>query len=161
MEAIGKMPVPAPVLIMGKAALAACIVFAIMKHQLAGMLLYDSVGLQIAAIVLAVAGALLLTLGLISLGRSVAVGLPDEMTQLKTGGVYTICRNPMYLGGYLLCIACCLYALHPLNILCAAIAIGIHHVVITREEEFLQKRFGQAWIDYSHHVHRYWGTTRG
>ncbi len=160
MEPIGKLPIAAPVLLLGKVAVAGCIVFAILKHRLADILIYDSLGLQIAALVLACTGFVILALGLYSLGRSVAVGLPEEKTELKTGGIYGLTRNPMYLGGYILCVSSCLYALHAWNILCCLLAISIHHVIITREEMFLQERFGPAWVEYSSHVNRYFGRSK-
>ncbi len=106
---------------------------------------------------LAAAGLLLLILGFASLGRSVAVGLPEEETHLKTGGVYRFTRNPMYLGGYIICLGSCLYTPHLLNILFAATAIGVHHLIVTREEQFLTQRFGLQWLDYSRRVPRYLG----
>ncbi len=160
MEPIGKMPIPGAVLILGKVAMAACGLFALVKTPLSSSLLYDSTFLQTIGIVLAVIGLLLVVLGLSHLGRSASVGLPEEMTELKTGGVYRFTRNPMYLGGFLICIGSCLYALHLLNILFAAVAIGIHHAIITREEQFLAARFGQAWSDYCRRVPRYLGRIR-
>ncbi|HEX9006194.1 MAG TPA: isoprenylcysteine carboxylmethyltransferase family protein [Bacteroidota bacterium] len=160
MEPIGKMPVPGPILVLGKTAMAACFLFALVKSPLSSTLLYDSATLQAIGIVLAALGLLLVVLGFFYLGRSVSVGLPEEMTELKTGGIYRFTRNPMYLGGFSICIGSCLYTLHLLNILFAAITIGIHHAIIVREEQFLAERFGQAWSDYSRRVPRYLGRIR-
>ena len=160
MEPIGKMPIPGPVLILGKVAMAACFLFALLKSPLSDTLLYDSAFLQTVGIILAAAGLLLVILGLSHLGRSASVGLPEEMTRLKTEGVYRLTRNPMYLGGFIICLGSCLYALHLLNILFAAVAIGIHHAIVLKEERFLAERFGQEWLDYIRRVPRYLGRVK-
>jgi len=38
-----------------------------------------------------------------------------------------------------------------------AITIGVHHRIVKKEGEFLEKRFGQLWLDYKQRVPRYVG----
>jgi protein-S-isoprenylcysteine O-methyltransferase Ste14 len=157
MDPIGKSPIPVPMLILGKAAMAVCLLFFALKTQIAGSLLYDSALTRTLGVLLAAGGLLLVVLGFVFLGRSVSVGLPGEETELKTQGIFKFTRNPLYLGGFLACVGSCLYSFHIVNILLCALAVGIHHSIILKEEEFLEERFGQRWLDYSRRVPRYLG----
>jgi protein-S-isoprenylcysteine O-methyltransferase Ste14 len=160
MDPIGKSPVPVPVLVLGKLAVAACWLFFLVKALGIDTMLYDSALTRSVGFVLVVAGFPLLVLGFIDLGRSVSVGLPEEETELKTRGVYRITRNPMYLGGFLVCIGSCLIFIHLVNFLLCVIAVGIHHIIVTREERFLEERFGERWLEYKQRVPRYLGWPR-
>lgn len=157
MDPIGKSPIPTPVLVLGKLAMAGCLLFFLLKGRITDTLLYDSALTQSAGSFLAAVGLLSVVLGFVSLGRSVSVGLPEEKTELKTRGIYRITRNPLYLGGFLACAGSCLYAMNILNILLLVLTVGIHHRIVTKEEAFLEKRFGQEWLDYSRRVPRYFG----
>lgn len=155
MDPIGKSPVPTPVLIFGKLAFLGSLMFFLVKGKVADTLLFDSVFTETVDILLAIAGLLLLVLGFVYLGRSLSLGLPEESTELKTRGVFRITRNPLYLGVFLACVGSCLYSIHIVNILFCATAVVIHHRIILKEEEFLEKRFGQQWSDYKNIVPRY------
>lgn len=161
MDPIGKSPVPAPVLILGKIAMAVCLLFFALKNQVADGLLYDGALTRTVGALLAAGGLLLVVLGFVFLGRSVSVGLPGEQTELKTQGIFRVTRNPLYLGGFLACAGSCLYSMHIVNILLCILTIAIHHRIVLKEEEFLEKRFGQQWLDYKQRVHRYLGSGRG
>ena len=147
-------------LILGKAAMASSLCFFFLKDRLSATLLFDSVLTTRIGAVLGAAGLLLVLPGFVSLGRSVSVGLPEEDTQLKTGGIYRFTRNPLYLGGFIACVGSCVFAPHIVNMLLTVTAIGIHHWIITKEEVFLEKRFGQQWLNYKHRVPRYVGVIR-
>ncbi len=90
-----------------------------------------------------------------NLGKSTRLGLPGESTMLKTGGIYRISRNPMYVGFGLLTIASVIYTL---NILVAALGIYslvMYHLIIKGEEKFLLDRFGNDYENYRKKVRRY------
>ncbi|MDD5712684.1 MAG: methyltransferase, partial [Smithellaceae bacterium] len=70
-------------------------------------------------------------------------------------GVYRFSRNPLYLGVFLLIVASVLYAPHPVNILCGVMAIGIHHLIVTREESYLINQYGETYLSYMKRVRRY------
>lgn len=160
MDPIGKSPVPVPVLILGKLSMALCLLFFLVKPVVHGVVLYDSALTNQLGGLLAAAGLLFVILGFVYLGRSVSVGLPEESTELKTRGIYRITRNPLYLGGFLACAGSCLYCMHVVNMLLGVLAIGIHHRIILKEEEFLERRFGQQWLTYKEKVPRYLGWTK-
>lgn len=160
MDPIGRSPIPAPILILGKAAMAGSVCFFLVKERFSATLLFDSILTSRIGAVLGAAGLLLVLPGFVSLGRSISVGLPEQDTQLKTGGIYRFTRNPLYLGGFIACAGSCLYAPHIVNILLTIATMGIHHWIITREEAFLEQRFGQQWLDYKRRVPRYVGVIR-
>lgn len=157
MDPIGKSPIPVLILILGKTAMISCWLFFLVKPFGIDTMLYDSPWTRACGIVLFVVGVTLAGLSFFFLGKSLSVGLPEENTELKTGGVYRITRNPIYLGALLMCGGSCLYSIHPVNLLLLAMTVGIHHRIVKKEEEFLEKRFGQQWLDYKHRVPRYIG----
>lgn len=118
---------------------------------------FDAAWTRIIGSVLAITGLVVLLLGMISLGRSISIGLSREETELKTRGIYTVTRNPLYVGGFLVCIGSCFYSVHPLNLLLCALAGVIHHRIVLKEEQFLRERFGTRWEEYAGKVPRYIG----
>jgi protein-S-isoprenylcysteine O-methyltransferase Ste14 len=158
MEPIGKPPVAVPLLVTGKLALFCCWIFPLAGRI--GIMTAGDVGPAGAAtgIALYAAGTALGVLSFASLGKSLAVGLPESATELRTGGVYRFSRNPIYLAAYLLCAGSCVIAPHPVNLLLFVTAVAIHHRVILSEEKFLEERFGGAYVEYRLHVRRYLGT---
>jgi protein-S-isoprenylcysteine O-methyltransferase Ste14 len=156
-DPIGKSPVSVPIFVLGKLTMTACWLFFLVRTLGIDTMLYDSAVTRSLGIVLVVAGSLLLILGFISLGRSASPGLPEEKTELKTHGIYRISRNPLYLGGFLICVGSCVLFIHPVNFLLCAITVGIHHAIVIKEERFLEERFGEQWLEYKRRVPRYLG----
>lgn len=159
MEPIGKSPIPVSFLIIGKIALLCCWLFFLVKSLDIGTMLYDSKATQWLGIAFYGVGLLIVILSFFSLGKSVSVGLPEEETKLKTKGIYRVSRNPMYLGGFVMCVGSCVYSIHIINFMLFAITVAIHHNIVLKEEEFLEKRFGDSWLDYKKRVPRYFGRT--
>jgi protein-S-isoprenylcysteine O-methyltransferase Ste14 len=156
-DPIGKSPISLPLLVIGKTAMITCWCFFLVKSlNIAGMV-YDSAVTRAVGVLLFAAGLVLVMLAFVSLGASLSVGLPEGRTELKTGGVYRMTRNPIYLGAFLMCGGSCLYAIHPVNALLLAVTLFIHHRIVRKEEEFLEKRFGQEWLHYRKRVPRYCG----
>lgn len=160
MDVIGKSPISVPAIVIGKVALFACSLFFIAKFLNIDVMLYDSTSTSISGMVLYVVGIFLVILSLIQLGQSAAVGIPERDTKLITHGLYRFTRNPIYLGAFIMCAGSCLFSIHIINFLLFAIAVGIHHQIVIKEEEFLEKRFGRRWIDYEQQVPRYVGVRR-
>jgi protein-S-isoprenylcysteine O-methyltransferase Ste14 len=79
-----------------------------------------------------------------------------EDSALVVGGLYRYTRNPMYLGMALLVVALALAldSLWPLLTLVPVLAI-VRAYVIGREEAYLAKRFGIAYLDYKAKVPRW------
>jgi protein-S-isoprenylcysteine O-methyltransferase Ste14 len=156
MEPFGKPPVAAPLLIVVKLAMFCCWVFPLAVRS--GIFSMPVGGPVTAGIVLYIAGTVLAILSFASLGKSLAVGLPDSATELKTGGVYRFSRNPIYLAAHTLCAGSCVIAPHAVNIFLFCLTAAIHHRIILSEEKFLEARFGGPYTDYRRRVRRYLGT---
>lgn len=157
MGPIGKSPIPVPLLITGKIAMLFCWLFFLAKTSGTLTMHYDSLTTQWIGIAVFAVGLIIVILGFFGLGSSVSVGLPEEKTVLKTGGIYQFSRNPMYLGGFVMCLGSCVYSIHFINFILFAIAFAIHHSIVLKEEVFLEKRFGNNWNEFKKRVHRYVG----
>ena len=101
------------------------------------------------------AGLLFIIISLINLGKSTRLGLPVDNTSLKTTGIYKISRNPMYVGFNLMTISSMIYTLNLIIFLLGMYSLFIYHLIIIREEQFLERRFGQNFISYKKKVRRY------
>lgn len=76
--------------------------------------------------------------------------------RLVTGGIFAVMRNPMYVGFYLLSLGLALiFATDWLVPATAALAVVIHYGVVRREERYLARRFGEAYLRYKERVPRY------
>lgn len=154
MDPLGNPPLPWPVVIVGKLAMLGSMLFYFAEATNIPML-YDSVWADVIGSLLAAAGLTLVILGFVHLGKSISVGLSRENTQLKTSGIYTVTRNPLYCGGFLICAGSCLHSIHPTNLFLFFLTIVIHHNIILKEEAFLEKRFGERWLEYKRRTPRY------
>jgi len=108
------------------------------------------------AVVLCIPAMAFLVFSLLKMGKYTKMGLPhkDEI-ELQTRGIYSVSRNPMYFGLFLLAIASVLYVPNPLNLLAAIVGIIVHHLIILNEEKFLESTFRSRWFDYKSRVRRY------
>jgi len=77
--------------------------------------------------------------------------------EIITTGPYSICRNPLYIGSFLLAIGVglCFENLLIL-ILVPAIIIPIHLIVARMEESHLESRFGEPYRLYKRKVPAFW-----
>ena len=104
----------------------------------------------LAGISLAIAGRLTL----VRLGTNVSPLRPT--TALATGGVYKWTRNPLYTGGTLIMVGLALvFALDWLVLLIAPSVLILHLGVVTREEQYLEQKFGDSYRQYKASVARY------
>lgn len=108
------------------------------------------------AVAISFVAMIYLSLSVLQMGKYTKMGLPhrDEI-ELQTRGIYSLSRNPMYFGLFLLAIASVLYVPNPFNLLAAVIGITVHHQIILGEEKFLEKHFGEQWQSYKAKVGRY------
>jgi protein-S-isoprenylcysteine O-methyltransferase Ste14 len=102
-----------------------------------------------------VAGFTLLFAGRLGLGESFRIGSPKEKTRLKTGGLFCLSRNPMYVGVYSTLTASVLYTMNSLILVAAIFIIVVHHKIVLAEEKTLRKVFGKDYTRYCTRVRRY------
>ncbi|MCX6287562.1 MAG: isoprenylcysteine carboxylmethyltransferase family protein [Bacteroidetes bacterium] len=107
------------------------------------------------ALIFLIPGVLIMSVSFYHLGVSLKVGLPHQETVLKTRGLYSFSRNPLYLGVYLITIASVLYFPDIVNIILCVTGIILHHLITLSEEKFLSSRFGSSYEDYKNKVRRY------
>jgi protein-S-isoprenylcysteine O-methyltransferase Ste14 len=110
---------------------------------------------DIIAWILLITGLLFSILSLFSLGKSTRFGLPTEKTVLKTKGLYKISRNPIYFGFNLITLSSIIYFINPIILVPGIYSIVVYHLIIIGEEKFLEKAFGEAYLEYKKKVRRY------
>ena len=75
---------------------------------------------------------------------------------LVTRGPYRVTRNPMYVGLAFLYAGTALYfRLSWGLLLLPVVLLGIYYLVITREERYLERRFGETYTRYKAQVRRW------
>ena len=78
-------------------------------------------------------------------------------TMLVEGGPFRFTRNPMYLFGSIWYAGLALLLVQPWSLaLLAAVVLTTHFGVVLREEEYLERRFGEGYRRYKARVPRYW-----
>jgi protein-S-isoprenylcysteine O-methyltransferase Ste14 len=157
MDLVGRSPVPLPIFVISKISLLGCAFFFLVKLLRIDTMLYESSATNVIGILLYCAGLIIIVTSLAQLGASASVGLPERVTELRRTGLYRLSRNPMYLGGFVLCLGSCLFSIHPVNILMFMITGAVHVRIVMKEEEFLESRFGAGWLEYKLRVPRFFG----
>lgn len=106
---------------------------------------------------LIVAGVGFFAAGIRNFSRAGTPVPTNEPTRvLATTGIHGWTRNPIYLGMFLIYIGIGIAALSPwILILTVPVAITIRYGVVTREEAYLERRFGDAYRDYKRRVRRW------
>lgn len=155
---IGKPPVPLVLFILAKACVVANLVFLFLSGlQVKNFSLFQPVlWISIIALVFLALGIILLFLSSVRLKKDLIFGLPGESVhKLQTNGIYGFSRHPFYLGFLFILFSSCLLYPNILNIIAFIIAWTIHHFIMTREEEFLEKQYGEEYRHYKKTVSRY------
>jgi len=82
-------------------------------------------------------------------------------SQLVTTGVFSISRNPLYIGGICILLGSAL-ALNLPWVLVLLIPgwIACHYILILPEEKYLASTFGKKYLDYAATVHRWIGRSK-
>ncbi len=110
--------------------------------------------LALSTLFLLAAGVFML-FSFVTLGDLNRFGLPDRKTRIVDTGIYSVSRNPMYVGFYLLNVSSVLFFPHPVNAVMAVAGIAIHHLIVLGEERHMAKTFGPEWDEYRKRVRRY------
>jgi protein-S-isoprenylcysteine O-methyltransferase Ste14 len=113
------------------------------------------VGLVVGSVLL-FGGILLMVLAQLHLGASWRVGIEEGASPgLVTGGLYTVCRNPIFLG--LLVTLAGLGALQPtwISVVVLLVTIVSLHNQVVAEEAYLLAAYGDAYRHYARRVGRF------
>ena len=83
-------------------------------------------------------------------------------TRLVVGGIYSHTRNPMYLGSFLINLGLSIvYGSAVLTLVVLLVFCAVYLAVILAEEDFLKRKFGREYEDYTKRVNRLWPDLRG
>ncbi len=126
-------------------------------------ILFSSTGkwivLQVAGIAVTALGVMAFTLSVLQMKDNWRAGIQKkDHTELVTDGIYSISRNPAFLGFDLMYIGILVSFFNPYLCLVSVIAVILFHLqIVNVEEDFLMERFGEAYIAYRKKVRRYLG----
>ena len=114
--------------------------------------------LTVIGAVIAFIGDIVFLISVITMKDNWRVGIPeDKDTNIVDTGIYSISRNPAFLGFDLMYIGIACMYFNPLTLVFSAFAIYMLHKQIVQEESYLEKTFGKEYISYKNKVNRYLG----
>ena len=115
--------------------------------------------LRITGAAITAVGVLVFVLAVVQMKENWRAGVQrEEKTDLVTNGIYSVSRNPAFLGFDLMYIGilCSFFNWYLLVITILALVL-FHLQIVKVEEEFLTETFGQEYIAYKKKVFRYFG----
>jgi protein-S-isoprenylcysteine O-methyltransferase Ste14 len=116
-------------------------------------------GRQVVAILVAIAGAMIIGLGVVAFSRAkttVNPMKPDSASSLVVTGIYGVTRNPMYLGLFVILIGWAIFLSNALGFVCLALFIlYMNRFQIEPEERALASLFGKDFAAYRSRVRRW------
>lgn len=114
---------------------------------------------RIAGTAAAVCGTAVFILSVFTMRDNWRAGVSEkEKTELVTGGIYRISRNPAFLGFDLVYIGIMLMFFNPALVVSSGLAMLMFHLQIVKvEEPFLESVFGAPYREYRRKVSRYLG----
>ena len=106
---------------------------------------------------LLVAGIALNVVGFITQKRAGTDPIPfNPSTRIVKHGIYRFTRNPMYIGFALLTLGLAIMIDSAWMLLGVPIGVVlIDRLVITREERYLERKFGEEYLNYKRRVRRW------
>lgn len=103
-------------------------------------------------------GDVIFLLAVVAMKDSWRAGIPSEdKIEFVSGGIFSISRNPAFVGFDLMYVGICLTYCNVVTIICSLFAIIMLHFQILQEEKFLVKTFGDVYVNYKKRVFRYFG----
>lgn len=101
------------------------------------------------------AGSVMLIFGVLI--RAWASGIIKKDDELATGGPYSLCRNPLYVGNFLIGYGFCFINGNPLSFVAlTGYFLLIYPFTIRKEERKLARIFSEEFEEYRKKVNRFW-----
>lgn len=115
--------------------------------------------LRIIGLIVAVFGVAVFIAAVVTMRDSWRVGVPEEKkTQIVTTGIFSVSRNPAFLGFDLLYLGILLMFFNPFLLIFSLFsAVMLHLQTVVVEEPFLREAFGKDYENYTKAVCRYLG----
>jgi protein-S-isoprenylcysteine O-methyltransferase Ste14 len=110
---------------------------------------------QIASLAIALAGLAVrvVAIGTAPAGTSERSTTNPRASELRTTGVYSVVRHPLYLGNTLTAVGfACFATVWYLPVIVALLGILYHERIAAREEVFLEGRFGETFLKWADEV---------
>lgn len=130
--------------------------------QIISIMLYSGmahIALRIAGVILTALGVIVFIMSVIQMKDNWRAGVQrEEKTSLVTTGIYSISRNPAFLGFDMMYVGI-LYSFFNWY-LCFATSFALvffHLQIVNVEEDFLRETFGEEYLKYTKKVCRYIG----
>lgn len=114
--------------------------------------------LAVIGVVLGVIGDILFAVSVATMKDSWRAGIAEnDKTEIITGGIYSISRNPAFLAFDCVYVGLLLIAFNWALLALSSFAMTMLHLQILQEEKFLSKAFGEEYKAYKSKVRRYLG----
>lgn len=123
---------------------------------------HSNVAVRVIGAVMSVAGTIVFIVAVQTMRDSWRAGVSKtDKTELVTGGIYQISRNPAFLGFDLLYIGTLLMFFNWVLCILTVLAVIMYHLqIVNVEEDFLLATFGNEYLQYKKKVCRYIGRKR-
>lgn len=107
---------------------------------------------------IAFTGDVIFTISVITMKDSWRAGIAKkDQTKMVTDGIYSVSRNPAFLGFDLVYVGILIMYFNFVLLIFTLFAITMLHLQILEEEKYLPTVFGEDYIEYKKHTHRYLG----
>lgn len=111
---------------------------------------------KMSGLAIALVGVLFFVSATRAMKDSWRAGIPGKKeTELVTSGIYQYSRNPAFVGFDLMYIGLAISFPNAWHIIFVVGALFVFHIQILNEEAFMEKAFGQEYVDYKSKVRRY------
>jgi protein-S-isoprenylcysteine O-methyltransferase Ste14 len=119
--------------------------------------------LDVLGIILMVGGLALAIIALLSLGAALTpTPVPQQSAALRTGGIYSLVRHPIYSGILVAALGFTLAVGSIWQVILWVALIAFFYAKAFWEDRLLAEKHGVAWFDYADHVSsfipRFWGS---
>lgn len=92
----------------------------------------------------------------VQMSNSWRIGIDlTSKTELKTKGLFSVSRNPVFLGMLITLAGLCLILPNAITLLVFVSSTWIFQIQVRLEEEYLSKKHGRPYVDYSKKVRRW------